>query len=553
MTWISCISTGLTGRCSSMPPMWASPKAAVTRINDFQIVDADTILLTFDNALTVQSLSIDPNDIVQFDAASLGDTTAGTFSIYFDGSDVGLDDTINEIIDALDILSDGRLLLSTIGDFSVPGLTGKDEDLLVFTPTTLGDTTSGTWAMYFDGSITALGLGQTAEDIDGLEIAANGNIYLTTADVFAVTGVSGDDEDIFICTPTYTSGAVTSCTYPSTLFFDGSAYGLAANDVDAINLPLGLAAIHSPLALNGAAGRDASSRDPVEINRTVAHFASYNFAPPQQSGSVTFTPTADAYVAGDATTTNYGSATTLRADASPDLNSYLRFNVQGLTGSVISATLRIYANSASSVGYTVHSVTDNTWTESTITYGNAPAMGSQLGSSGTFSAGTWTSVNVTSYITGNGVYNLAFTTTSNTNISFASRELGANGPQLVIETSSGPTITPTVTLTPTKTPTPVATNTSTAPPTATPTPQPPFSNATFVYDGDGKRIKSTINGTITTYFVGAHYEVANGVVTKYYYAGTQRIAMRTNGTLNYVFSDHLGSTSLTTDANGYNL
>jgi len=30
--------------------------------------------------------------------------------------------------------------------------------------------------------------------------------------------------------------------------------------------------------------------------------------------------------------------------------------------------------------------------------------------------------------------------------------------------------------------------------------------ATFVYDGDGRRVKSTIDGT-TTYFVGAHYEV----------------------------------------------
>jgi len=56
--------------------------------------------------------------------------------------------------------------------------------------------------------------------------------------------------------------------------------------------------------------------------------------------------------------------------------------------------------------------------------------------------------------------------------------------------------------------------------------------------------------TTTTYFVGGHYEVANGVVTKYYYAGSQRIAMRTNGTLNYILGDHLGSTSLVTDSSG---
>ena len=90
------------------------------------------------------------------------------------------------------------------------------------------------------------------------------------------------------------------------------------------------------------------------------------------------------------------------------------------------------------------------------------------------------------------------------------------------------------------------------PPTPVPSPTPvvpPALNASFVYDGDGNRVKSTINGA-TTYFVGAHYEVANGVVTKYYYAGSQRIAMRTNGTLNYLLGDHLGSTSLVTDASG---
>jgi RHS repeat-associated protein len=63
-------------------------------------------------------------------------------------------------------------------------------------------------------------------------------------------------------------------------------------------------------------------------------------------------------------------------------------------------------------------------------------------------------------------------------------------------------------------------------------------------------VKSTFNSTTTTYFVGNHYEVTDGIVTKYYYAGSQRIAMRKNGTLSYILGDHLGSTSLVTDAAG---
>jgi RHS repeat-associated protein len=80
-----------------------------------------------------------------------------------------------------------------------------------------------------------------------------------------------------------------------------------------------------------------------------------------------------------------------------------------------------------------------------------------------------------------------------------------------------------------------------------------FSHTAFTYDGDGKRVKSVLTtnlSTTTTYFVGTHYEVTGSEITKYYYAGSQRIAMRKNGVLNYILGDHLGSTSLVTDANG---
>ncbi|HND47766.1 MAG TPA: RHS repeat-associated core domain-containing protein [Anaerolineales bacterium] len=50
--------------------------------------------------------------------------------------------------------------------------------------------------------------------------------------------------------------------------------------------------------------------------------------------------------------------------------------------------------------------------------------------------------------------------------------------------------------------------------------------------------------------LGTHYEVTDGVVTKYYFAGSQWIALRKDGVLTYLLSDHLGSTSLVTDASG---
>jgi len=87
--------------------------------------------------------------------------------------------------------------------------------------------------------------------------------------------------------------------------------------------------------------------------------------------------------------------------------------------------------------------------------------------------------------------------------------------------------------------------------------------ASFTFDADGKRVKSVMDGE-TTLFVGAHYEVKNGnQITQYYLAGTTRVAIRKytipqNMSVEYLLSDHpstssgrrLGSTSLTTDANG---
>ena len=196
----------------------------------------------------------------------------------------------------------------------------------------------------------------------------------------------------------------------------------------------------------------------------------------------TFVPAADAYVNEGSTSTNYGSATILKNDASPVTRSYLRFNVQGLSGTVTRVTLRIFTSNSSSSGYQVRPVTDNSWGEFAVNYTNSPAVGSVAGSSGAFGTGVWTTVDITPLISGNGVVSLALTTTNNTAFNLASRETGATAPQLVIETqfissptpssTSVPTDTPTHTPTATfgPSPTPTYTVTATAPPTGTATP-----------------------------------------------------------------------------------
>jgi len=204
-------------------------------VTAFEIVDSDTILISFDKTITINPIgAVEKQDIVQFDATSTGDVTAGTFSLYLDGSDIGLD-TNGENVDALGILSDGRLIISTGSTFSVIGATGADEDLLALTIISTGIDSQGTWELYFDGS--DVGLSNSAgEDVDAFTIGANGDFYLSTLDIFAVTGVSGFDEDVFICTP-LTLGLTTTCTFQTALYFDGSTWNLSADDIDAIDLP----------------------------------------------------------------------------------------------------------------------------------------------------------------------------------------------------------------------------------------------------------------------------------------------------------------------------
>jgi hypothetical protein len=154
---------------------------------------------------------------------------------------------------------------------------------------------------------------------------------------------------------------------------------------------------------------------------------------PPATGTVTFNPAADAYVTAAIPNTNYGGSQQIRFDASPVVNGYLTFNVQGLGGTIASAKLRLYANSSSSVGCKVFSVPDVSWGERTITYNNAPALGVQVGSYGAIRSSTWIEVDVTALVRGNGTFSLAVSGLNGTAVSLASRE-SANKPQLVIAT-----------------------------------------------------------------------------------------------------------------------
>ena len=203
-------------------------------LNAFHFMTDGSILMSFDTAASIGGLgTVDDSDIVRFTPTSLGTNTAGSFAWYFDGSDVGLTTTAEDI-DALDVLSDGLLVISTEGSFSVTGASGGDEDLVAFTPTSIGSNNSaGSWALRFDGSDVGLNTTNNEDVVAAWTDNASDAIYLSTLGTFSVTGVSGDGADIFVCAPG-TLGSATTCTF--SMYWDGSANGFTGEVVDALSI-----------------------------------------------------------------------------------------------------------------------------------------------------------------------------------------------------------------------------------------------------------------------------------------------------------------------------
>ena len=199
------------------------------QIDGFAVISPNEILMSLGSDGFVPGIvdEVEDTDILKFTATSLGENTSGTFELYFYGRNVGLTNN-DEDIDSVELLSDGRILVSTRGPFSVPGFTGQDEDIIAFTPTALGSATAGTWAMYFDGSDVDLG-DKSKEDLTAIAVdSTTGDMYFSTSGDFNVTNRKGHREDVFVFQPTLL-GVPTAGSYLASLFFDGNLFGIGSN------------------------------------------------------------------------------------------------------------------------------------------------------------------------------------------------------------------------------------------------------------------------------------------------------------------------------------
>ena len=168
--------------------------------------------------------------------------------------------------------------------------------------------------------------------------------------------------------------------------------------------------------------------------------------------SVTIAPSADAFIRnGTYASTNYGSDVSLVVKGSTATNfsrrSYLKFPLSGVSN-IVSAKLRVYGNnteSTTAISVSAHGITDDSWTESGITWNNAPSSSTAIASIGVNNVAKYYEWDVTNYVksefAGNKVASFALRNVSNQNlvVSFNSKENASNKPQLVITTSGSTT------------------------------------------------------------------------------------------------------------------
>ena len=192
-----------------------------------------------------------------------------------------------------------------------------------------------------------------------------------------------------------------------------------------------------------------------KISVTTAIWVATTFADfiiPASSGGLTFNPIDDAYVRSTDPIDNFGGENELRVRSSSDLQTvaYLKFNVNGLSGSVQSAKVRLYVMNGGNDAGSIYPTSNNylteptEWEELSLNWSNAPIVaGSALSTLTTATNGAWVEFDVTAAITGNGVFSFAIKNGTDDRISYGAKESN-NPPQLVVQMSEQSTPGPAV-------------------------------------------------------------------------------------------------------------
>ena len=162
-----------------------------------------------------------------------------------------------------------------------------------------------------------------------------------------------------------------------------------------------------------------------------------NPVPPKQrdfpgAARTAILPVGDAWVSSAQPGLSPGSTPVLRTASQPETRSYLTFSVEGVSGPITRAILRLWSDRADTPGVAVHAV-HGSWDEESITAASAPAIGDAASKTGPIAARTWAFADVTRLLPGSGLVSFALTQVGSGNAEFGSRE-GAHSPELMVQT-----------------------------------------------------------------------------------------------------------------------
>jgi PKD repeat protein len=158
------------------------------------------------------------------------------------------------------------------------------------------------------------------------------------------------------------------------------------------------------------------------------------------SPTLTLTPIADTTAGESNKNTNFGTNDTLRvrSQGGSSFRAFLRFDLAGITAPILGAKLRLWVTDDSTNGGTLTRVA-GTWSETTLTWNNQPALGTTITSVGATALGTWKELDVSAAVAGTGTVAFALTGGSGNLATYASREgAAANRPQLVLTLGAPP-------------------------------------------------------------------------------------------------------------------
>jgi hypothetical protein len=175
-------------------------------------------------------------------------------------------------------------------------------------------------------------------------------------------------------------------------------------------------------------------------NRSLAgNTAGVNTPAPPATTTATFDVVADARVEEGDPNANFGTSSKLRVTkAPPNQETYLKFSLAGISGTIESAKLHVYdSNDASNNGPEVY-LAGNAWTESAITWANRPArIAGPSDNKVAIPKETWVEYDVSSLVAGNGDITLVLAGDSTDGANFASKEYWEPGKSARLEVTFG--------------------------------------------------------------------------------------------------------------------